>query len=258
MCVSRLRELKANLRNQHCFTKIEKGNVTSVTGSYELRRMIALSGKSYSEGDFVKQCLGKTAQIVCAEKAHLLKDISLTRITGAEWIDIMSGDLNQQLRAASSKFEHFSVAIDEPVDIKGITQLAVFMRACDSELNIYEELLELFPMHDLTTSLDIFEKVEQVLHGYGLDLSKLACLCTNDAANIVGRPNGVAAKLLMQIETSHPDSSFAPFHSIFCHQQNLCSKMLKLDHVLTLVTKDSEVYQRPSSQPPSIQPVVGR
>jgi hypothetical protein len=160
MRVSRLKELKANLRQQQtCFTKIEKGNVASVTASYELSRMIAMSGKSYSEGDFVNQCLVKTAQIVCPEKAHLFKDISLTRNTVAERTDEMSCDLKQQLKAASSRFEHFSIAIDETVDITGIAQLVVFIRAWDSVFNIYEELIELIPMHDTTTSQDIFEKV---------------------------------------------------------------------------------------------------
>jgi len=68
--------------------------------------MIAVSGKSYSKGDFIKQCLVKTAEIVCPEKTHLFKDISLTRNTVAERIDEMSGDLKQQLKAASSRFEH--------------------------------------------------------------------------------------------------------------------------------------------------------
>ena len=236
MRVSRLKESKANLRQQQtCFTKIEKENVASVTASYELSRMIAMSGKSYSE-DFVKQCLVKTVQIVCPEKAHLFQGISLTRNTGAERIDEMSGDLKQQLKAASSRFEHFSIAIDETVDITGIAQLAVFIRASDSEFNTYEELIELIPMHDTTTSQDIFEKLEQVRHDYGLDWSKLACLSTDSAANMVGRHNGVAAMLRTKIENSHPDSSFAHFHCII-HQQNLCSKILKLDHVLSLVTE---------------------
>jgi hypothetical protein len=97
MHVSRLKELR---QQQTCFTKIEKGNVASVTASYELSRMIAMSGKSYSE-DFVKQCLVKTAQIECPEKVHLFKDILLTRNTVAERIDEMSDNLKQQLKAAS-------------------------------------------------------------------------------------------------------------------------------------------------------------
>lgn len=237
MRVSKLKELKANLAKQQSWlTKIQKGNVASVIASYELSQMIAISGKSYTEGDFIKQCLIKTAEIVCPDKASLFKEISLTRNTVAERIDEMSEDLKTQLKAVSSSFEHFSIAIDETVDISGIAQLAIFIRACDKDFNISEELIELVPMHDTTTSQDIFEKVEEVLDNYGFDLSKLACLSTDGAANMVGRHNGVAAKLRAKIENSHPDSSFAHFHCII-HQQNLCSKILKMDHVLSLVTK---------------------
>jgi hypothetical protein len=104
---------------------------------------------------------------------------SLTRNTVAERTDEMSGDVKQQLKAASPRFEHFSIVIDETVDITGIAQLVVFIRACDSELNIYEELIELIPMHDTTTIQEIFEKVDQIRHDYGLDWGKLACLSTD-------------------------------------------------------------------------------
>jgi hypothetical protein len=53
---------------------------------------------------------------------------------------------------------------------------------------------------------------------------------------MVGRHNGVAAKLRTKIENFDPDSSFAHFHCII-HQQNLCSKILKLGHMFSLVTK---------------------
>ena len=92
-----------------------------------------------------------------SRKAHLFKDISLTRNTVAERIDDMSSDLKQMLKTESFKFEHFSLAIDETVDITGIAQLAVFIRTCDNEFNIYEELIELIPIHDTTTSQDLFE-----------------------------------------------------------------------------------------------------
>ena len=102
--------------------------------------MIAKNGKSYTEGDFVKQCLVKTAEIVCPEKAHLFNDISLNRSTVAERLNEMSSDLKQQLKCKSLRFEHFYIAIDETVDITGMAQIAVFTRACDNELNIYEDV----------------------------------------------------------------------------------------------------------------------
>ena len=83
------------------------------------------------------------------------------------------------------------------------SQLAVFIWASDGEFDIYKELIELVPIHDTTTSKDILEKVEQVLHVYGLDLSTVSCLSTDDAANMVGRQNRIAAKLWTKIEKTH-------------------------------------------------------
>jgi hypothetical protein len=65
--------------------------------------------------------------------------------------------LKEQLEAKSLRFELFSLAIDETVDITGIEHLAVLIRPCDNEFNLYEELIELIPMHDTTTSQNIFE-----------------------------------------------------------------------------------------------------
>ena len=38
----------------------------------------------------------------------------------------MFSDVNQLLNAASTRFEHISIAIDESFDISGIAQLTVF------------------------------------------------------------------------------------------------------------------------------------
>lgn len=91
-----------------------------------------------------------------------------------DWWNV--GDLKQQLNAVSLRFEHFSIAIDETIGITGIVQLAIYIRACDSEFNIHEELIELVPLHDTTTIQYIFERVEQILHEYSFDLSKLVLI----------------------------------------------------------------------------------
>ncbi|XP_029654859.1 general transcription factor II-I repeat domain-containing protein 2-like [Octopus sinensis] len=188
MRVSKLNELRKNLSAlQTYFTKNHNRSTALVTGSYEISRMLAVNGKSYSDGDFIKQCLVKTANIICPDDAHLFKDISLTRNTVAEHINEMALNLKHQLKSDLLKFEYFSIAIDETVDIVGIAQLAIFFRACDSDFNIYEEFLELVPMHDTTTSKDIFIKLLQILFEYGFDLKKLVCLCTDGAPNMVGR-----------------------------------------------------------------------
>ena len=76
-----------------------------------------------------------------------------------------------------------------------------------------------------------------ILEENELDLSKCVCLCTDGAANMAGNYNGVGAKLLRnKIKTTYPESIFTHFHCII-YQQNLCSKILKLNHVIKLVAK---------------------
>ena len=67
-------------------------------------------------------------------------------------------------------------------------------------------------------------------------MGNLVCLSTDGAANMAGKHNRVGTKLRKKVNDSYPDSPFAHFYCII-HQQNLCSKILKLDHVIKLVTK---------------------
>lgn len=127
--------------------KIQKQNVAFLAVTYEFSQMIALSGKSYSKGDFIKQCPVKMVEIVCTEKVRLFKDILLTRNTVVEQVVEMSACLKQHLKAVSM-FEHVSIIINETVDIT--EQFAIFLRAWNSEFNIYEELIELVPIYDTT------------------------------------------------------------------------------------------------------------
>ena len=178
----------------------------------------------------------KNSETLCPDKVHLFKDLSLTRNTVATRIDGMSANLKEHIKTAFANFEYFSLAIDETCDISGTAQLVVFTRACDFKLQIREELLKLIFLHDTTSSNDIFKKMLQILEVYELDLSKCVCLCTDGAANMAGKHNGGGAKLRNKIKTIYLESTFTHFHCII-YQQNLCSKVLELDHVIKFVVK---------------------
>ena len=59
---------------------------------------------------------------------------------------------------------------------------------------------------------------------------------------MAGKHNGVDAKIRAKITALYRKSSFAHIHCII-HQHNLCSKVLKFDNVMKLVTKTVNISE---------------
>lgn len=45
------------------------------------------------------------------------------------------------------------------MNFEGVAQLAMFLSACDTDFNTFEELLELVPIREITTGYNIFDFV---------------------------------------------------------------------------------------------------
>ena len=160
----KLLELKNSLkRQQTVFIKLNNESESAVKASYILSNLIASHSKSFSEGDFIKECVVKAAKVICPEKVKAFKEIALTRNTVADRINDMSVSLCEQLKNQIADFEFFSLALYESTDVTDVAQLAIFIRACDRYFEIHEELLELCSMHNTTTSEDVFEKLQEVI-----------------------------------------------------------------------------------------------
>jgi hypothetical protein len=192
----KLRNLKSCLeKQQNIFHQVNRINEDAVKASFVVSNMIACHSKPFTEGSFIKDCVIKMAEIVCPDKIQTFKNISLSRNTVAERISDIAINLSDQLKSISEGFQAFSIAIDESTDIQGIAQLAIFIRGCDSNLKVTEELLEFIPMSDTTTGEDIFNKFEQALNKYDLPLSKLVSLVTDGAPAMVGSNKGLVKKI---------------------------------------------------------------
>ena len=123
----RLNELKLGLKRQQLlFTNVSRESEMAVHASYVLSELIAKHSKPFAEGDFIKECIIKAAEILCPESVNAFKTISLSRNTVANRVTDMAGNLSAQIKAKSSCFEAFSIACDESTDIGGVAQLAVF------------------------------------------------------------------------------------------------------------------------------------
>jgi len=63
----------------------------------------------------------------------------------------------------------------------------VFLRACDVEFNIFEELLKMVPLYETTTGEDVFVSICELLKKYDLPLSKLSSVVIDGAPFMTGK-----------------------------------------------------------------------
>ncbi|KAL4152891.1 hypothetical protein QTP88_000724 [Uroleucon formosanum] len=217
-------------KQQIMFTKIPQENEAAVKVSYVLSELIAKHSKPFTEGDFIKTCLIKTAEIICPGNLKAFQNISLTRNTVAERITELACNLNNQIKIKIPTFEYFSIACDESTDIGGTAQLAVFFRACDMEFNIFEELLEIIPMFDTTTGENVFVSVFELLKKYDLPLKKLSSVATDGAPSMTGKNKGFVERLQKKAN-EYVEHKFHRTHCII-HQEVLCTKVINMAHVI--------------------------
>ena len=93
--------------------------------------------------DFVKKCLTDVAEKMFPKIVQQFEKRSLSRWTIAGRIDKLAGDICDTLKDKVKNFVSCSFAIVESTDVKDTTQLAIFIKGVNRELNETEELLSL-------------------------------------------------------------------------------------------------------------------
>ena len=202
---------KALIGQKTFFVKKHNKNNDIVQASYIVAEKIAKYSKTYSDGEFIKECLLAVSEIVCPEKKKDFENISLSRRTVTRRIEELGSDIESSLMKLCLKFESFSLAIDESTDVTDIAQLAVFVRGVDSDLNVTEEMLGLESMKGTTTSNDIFHEVKNLMKKFNLSIDKLHSLATDGAPSMVGSKNGFVSKIKAEISMHRESSSFIHF-----------------------------------------------
>ncbi|KAM4620367.1 general transcription factor II-I repeat domain-containing protein 2 [Polymixia lowei] len=212
--LQKVEELKRNLTSQQTFfTKAKSPSEAAVKASFIVAGEIAKSGRPFSEGEFLKNCMTKVCDVVCPDKKQGFADLSLGRNTVADRVCEMATDLKTQLIERGKDFVAYSLAVGESTDA---AQLAVFIRGVDSGLCVTEEILDIKAMHGATKGKDIFEKVCRSVTDAKLPWDKLVGLATDGSPAMCGETSGLVGRMRLKMrEENCADSEFGdvPYHT---------------------------------------------
>ncbi|XP_058025772.1 general transcription factor II-I repeat domain-containing protein 2-like [Ahaetulla prasina] len=216
--------------------KAKSQSEAALKASFIVTEEIAKSGRPFTEGEFLKHCMIKVCDVLCPDQKQAFLNVSLSRNTVADQICELATDLQVQLFEKGKDFIAYSLAVDKSTDITGMAQLTVFIRGVDSSLCVTEELLDMRSMHGTTTGKDVFEAVSKCVNDMKLPWDKLTGLTTDGAPLMCGEESGLVGRMREKMKSENCIGELIVYHSII-HQETLCGKALKMEHVMNTVTQ---------------------
>ncbi|XP_071051104.1 general transcription factor II-I repeat domain-containing protein 2B-like [Onthophagus taurus] len=120
--------------------------------------------------------------------------------------------------------------MDESTDVSDTSQLLVFVRGVDDDLNVTQELASVNSMHGTTTGADIFKELQQTLTKYNLDWNRLQGVTIDGGRNMSGTNIGVVGLIRKACESA--GATVPIFLHCIIHQQALCVKHVDMSCVL--------------------------
>ena len=106
--------------------------------SFKISREIAVSGKCFTEGEFVKKCMLLAVSELCPEKLRMFQNISLSRMTVQRRVSDIAANFMNQLKQKVNEFCFYSLAMDDSTDCRDTAQLLIYIRGVDKNFNITE------------------------------------------------------------------------------------------------------------------------
>ena len=111
--------LLAKLQTQQgLFTKLHTPRDAAVRTSYVISHKIARKSKAFSDGEFIKECLLDSVELICPEKKAAFENVSLSRRTVMRRVEDIAGYLELQLKNRAADFDYFSLTLDESCDVR--------------------------------------------------------------------------------------------------------------------------------------------
>jgi hypothetical protein len=89
-------------------------------------------------------------------------------------------------------------------------------------------------MKQSITGAELYEQVTRVIEKLNLNLNKLQGVTTDAAPAVVGKKNGLTALIMKEIEKRTRQATHLVLCHCITHQQSLCSKAIKINHVMNM------------------------
>ncbi|XP_037671335.1 general transcription factor II-I repeat domain-containing protein 2B isoform X2 [Choloepus didactylus] len=182
----------------------------------------------------LREYLSQSAEVICPEQPQGFANVSPAESAAVQPVEDVAGNLWEKLREKIRSFVAYSIAIDEITDINNTTQLAIFIRGVDENFEVSEELLDTVPMTGTKSGNEVFLRFEKSLKKFNIDWSKLVSVASTGTPTMVDVNDGLVTKLKSKVATFCKGSDLKSVRCIF-HQESLCARRLKMDHVMDVV-----------------------
>ncbi|XP_072380567.1 protein FAM200C-like [Diabrotica undecimpunctata] len=174
------------------FTRPVKQSVAATIASFKISYILAQHKKPFEDGEVVKAAFIEAANVLLnkTDIMSAIKEVQLSRPTVTRRIEIMSKDLESQVKSDIMKCMYFSLQFDESTDMTDIAQLCIFIRMVFSDMLAKEDLLTTLPLKEKTRREDIYNVFINFVKQYELPIYKLVCITTDGAPSMTGVNNG--------------------------------------------------------------------
>ena len=95
------------LSQQNIFVRQTQVNQSAVRASFRIAQLIASSGKTFTDGEFVKKCMSAVVEEVCPEKKYVSNTVSLSASIITRHSEEIGGNLYAHLLQKTKEHEFF-------------------------------------------------------------------------------------------------------------------------------------------------------